>query len=105
MREQREPEMTKSLFVMARIVPQSKHHEDARAAIAGIVDATRDEAGCRQFVLHEGQSDGCLYLYEEWDDEAALEHHYEQRYTKEVFANYTSWLAEPVEVKKMHRRD
>ena len=94
---------TPGLFVFARIAPKPEHLDDARDAIKGILDATHAEPGCRQFVLHEGQDDGCLYLYEEWDNEAALAKHYDQPYTKAVFEKYQSWLAEPVEVIRMMR--
>ena len=89
------------LFVFARIHPKPEHLIDARSAILGILDQTRSEVGCRQFWLHEGLDDGCLYLYEEWVDESALQNHYAQAYTAEVFESYEEWLAEPVEVTKM----
>ena len=93
--------MSQTLFVMARIVPKPEHLEQARDAIVGIVDATRREPGCLQFVLHEGNDDGSLYLYEEWTDAAALDRHYEQPYTRAVFESYDAWLAEPVDVRPM----
>jgi len=43
--------------------------------------------------------EGCLYLYEEWRDAAALAHHHAQPYTQAVFEAYKEWLAEPVDIK------
>ncbi|MEO0394020.1 MAG: putative quinol monooxygenase [Pseudomonadota bacterium] len=85
--------MTDRLFLMARIEPKSEHLADAKQAIHGIINETRAEKGCFRFELHEGVGDGCLYLYEEWSDKAALAAHYAQPYTKDVFAKYQNWLA------------
>lgn len=88
---------------MARITPKPEHFDSARNAIHQIIEATRRETGCLQFILHESEGGDSLHLYEEWQDAAALDAHYEQPYTKEVFANYASWLAEPVEIHRMKR--
>ena len=90
------------LCVVATIQPRPEHFEAARNAIAGIVSETLEEPGCQMFRLLEGD-DGYLRLYEEWDDEAALQAHYNQSYTKAVFASYENWLAEPVEVIRLRR--
>ena len=93
--------MNKTLFVFAKISPKPEFLLDARKAILGILKATRLEAGCKQFELHDGEDDGCLYLYEEWEDEIALEEHYSKDYTKNVFEKYQNWLAKPVDITKM----
>ena len=91
----------KSLFVFAKISPKPECFEDARNAVLEIVPKTLREPGCLQFELYEGNSDDCLYLYEEWQDEGALAEHYQQPYTQAVFESYQQWLASPVEVQKM----
>ncbi len=93
--------VSKSLFVFAKIIPKPEHLSDARSAVVGIVERTRAEPGCRQFFLHEGIDDASLYLYEEWESDAALAEHYNQPYTTKVFDAYQRWLAKPVEVTKM----
>ena len=90
------------LSVFACITPKAEHFEDAKSAISAILDRTRSEHGCRLFMLHEdGERCGRLFLFEMWDDDAALQRHYEQPYTREVFAAYEDWLAEPVAITKM----
>jgi len=96
---------SKSLLVFAKISPKPEYLTDARSAVLGIVQRTRAEPGCRQFFLNEGIDDECLYLYEEWESEAALAQHYDQRYTAEVFDAYQRWLAKPVDVVKMESVD
>lgn len=68
-----------------------------------ILSATHSEEGCLSFDLFDGHGDGCLYLFEEWADQAALDAHYAQDYTARVFAAYEEWLAEPVVVTKMFK--
>lgn len=96
---------TTGLFVFARIQPKPQHFQDAKSAICEILEPTREEPGCQQFSLHEGQGDGCLYLYEAWRSEGDLASHYQQPYTKSVFERYENWLAQPVDVTRMSSVD
>lgn len=93
----------KSLFLFAKISPKTEYLSHARNAVLAITKQTRSEDGCRQFELHEGESDSCLYLYEEWADESALTVHHDQSYTKSVFKSYEAWLEKPVELVKMKK--
>jgi len=95
--------MSDYVFRFAIITPKPEHFDEARNAITKIVPATLDEPGCNQFVLHEGDGDGRLYLYECFSDEAAFEAHHAKAYTKEVFKSYETWLSEPVEIIRMRR--
>ena len=96
--------MPEAFSLFARIVPKPQHFDDARRAILEIVPATRREAGCREFVLHEARDGtGQLFIYETWDDDAALEDHHAQPYTRAVFRRYEDWLAAPVEITKLKR--
>lgn len=83
--------------VIARIAPKPEHCEAVKAALLGIIPATLAEPGCRVFTLLEGQQE--LWLFEEFDDEAALRFHLEQEYTKAVSDNYPEWLSEPVQAR------
>jgi quinol monooxygenase YgiN len=81
--------------VIARITPKPEHFEAVKTALLGIIPATLAEPGCRVFTLLEGQQE--LWLFEEFDNEAALRFHLEQAYTKAVSDNYREWLSEPVQ--------
>ena len=87
-----------SLFVFARISPKKEHFEDAKLAILNILGQTLEESGCRQFELHEDESETYLFLYEEWTSNSAIEEHYQKPYTIEVFESYKKWLTVPVDV-------
>ncbi len=91
------------LFLFAGITLKPEHYREGRAALEGIIPATLAEPGCHVFSLMESrEDDGKLYLFEIFEDEAALQSHYAQDYTKAVFARYEDWLAEPVEIRKMN---
>lgn len=95
--------MQEHLFIFAQITPKPEYFKAARDAIFQIIPATQQETGCQNFALHEGCDDGCLYLYEEWDDQHALDRHYAMDYTIEVFTAYEAWLAKPVKITKLHK--
>lgn len=89
------------LHVFARITPKPSHYDDAREAICGILGRTREEKGCISFELFENEAEGALFLIEAWTDAAALEEHYAQPYTEQVFRQYEGWLARQPEIHKM----
>jgi quinol monooxygenase YgiN len=94
--------MSDQITIFARITPKPEHADSARAAILAIIPATRAEPGCHVFALKEAwDTDGCLYLYEVWENNAALAAHYSQSYTQKVFDNYRDWLSEPVAITKL----
>ncbi len=97
--------MTDHLFLIAKITPKSAFYAQAKAALESILPATHEEEGCIQFHMHEGigEAAGSFFLYEEWCDEAALALHYEQDYTKAVFASYQEWLAQAPVISKMRK--
>ncbi len=93
--------MDNSFFLVAKITPKAVFFEQAKEAIANIVPQTLEEEGCRQFSVYQGE--GALFLYEEWEDQAALDEHYAMPYIAPVFEAYKEWLAEPVEINKLSR--
>lgn len=90
------------LFLFATIRPRPEHFGAAKAALDGIIVPTLEEAGCHIFAAFEsGTEPHTLHLFECFDDEAALNLHYEQGYTKNVFRRYADWLRAPVEITRM----
>ena len=83
--------------VWAEVRLKPEHSDDAFAAVAAIVDATRAEPGCEQFIPNRA-ADGApvVYIFERWRDRAAFDFHHAQPYTKAVYAKYEAWLAAPV---------
>jgi quinol monooxygenase YgiN len=98
--------MTHLLSIFARITPKPEFLEAARQAVLAIIPATRAEPGCHAFTLHDdGDGGGHLYLYEIWEDEAALAVHHDQPYTQAVFDSYREWLSQPVEITRLRPID
>ena len=93
----------KRLFVSATITLKPEHYAKGREAIEAIISQTLNEPGCHVFSLMESKdSSSTLHLFEIFENESALQQHYEQGYTKAVFAQYEEWLEKPVEITKMH---
>ncbi len=95
--------MTNTLFGFAKIAPKSEHFADAQDAILAIVEETRAESGCIQFTVLAEPDQGHIFLFEEWQDEAALSEHHGKPYTKAVMDNYDNWLAEPLRFETMFK--
>lgn len=97
--------MPNTLFGFAKISPKPEHYTDAKDAILAIVEETRAEPGCIDFTVlanaDQGADQGDIFLFEEWQDEAALTEHHGKPYTKAVMDNYDSWLAEPLRFETM----
>jgi len=90
------------LFLFATIHPKSEHFEDARAALDALIPETLAEPGCHMFAAFESASEkGVLHLFEHFEDQAALDAHYAQPYTRDVFARYEAWLSKPVEITRL----
>ena len=91
------------LFVSATIALKPEHYQEGRAAIEAIIPQTLNEPGCHVFSLMESTDNSdTLHLFEVFEDENALQQHYQQDYTKNVFAQYEDWLEKPAEITKMH---
>lgn len=95
--------MPDSLFIFAEIKPKPEHFKDAQEAIISILNNTRAESGCRSFNLFEAPERDTLYLFEEWDNQSALDQHHAKPYTAAVFKSYKGWLKEPPRVLPLHK--
>lgn len=90
------------LFLFAEIQIKPEYFEEAKAALVALVPPTLVEPGCHVFAPFVARDQNCtLHLIECFEDESALQTHYDQDYTKQVFAAYETWLAAPVKVTKM----
>jgi (4S)-4-hydroxy-5-phosphonooxypentane-2,3-dione isomerase len=66
---------------------QPGKEEEAVGYLRELIPASRKEPGCRMYVVHRGKEDPRMFfIYEQYDDEAALEAHrnssHFQRYGK-----------------------
>jgi quinol monooxygenase YgiN len=95
--------MSHTLFATVPVKPE--HLDDACAAVAAIVPATRRESGCEHFEAYRA-ADGSsnIHIFERWADMDAFNFHHAQPYTRDVFKKYEDWLrGDPqlIEVKEL----
>lgn len=93
--------LNQSLCVVAKITPNIESFELVKTAILSIVKQTQDEAGCLQFKLHQSLDASTLYLYEQWENQSALDLHFGKPYTQAVISNFGDWISTPIEIEKM----
>ena len=68
-------------------VKDEKRVQQTLEALSTLSAITRTEPGCRLFMLHQDLSDPQrLFLWERWDDEAALKKHLAAAHTQAYFA-------------------
>lgn len=68
-----------------------------RQATLAVVEPTRREHGCVQFVVHEDlDNPGAFFIREPWTDRAALDAHFQMPYLKDLVEQHKSLLAEPL---------
>lgn len=61
-------------------------------------ELSRAEAGCVTFNIYQSNQDSQIFwLYEKWQDQAALDFHFAQTYTQELFEFFKESLEVPVE--------
>ncbi|HMD03076.1 MAG TPA: putative quinol monooxygenase [Candidatus Baltobacteraceae bacterium] len=65
------------MFVIAvTYIVKPGHEVEAEGYLAELTAATRKEPGCRMYVAHRAKDDPRkFFIYEQYDDEAALERH------------------------------
>ena len=86
-----------TLTVIATIKAKAGMEERMQQDLLSLLAPTRSESGCIIFELLTDIQDPSLFvLYENWEDQAALDAHFEQPYVKQVFKSYEGTLAEPI---------
>lgn len=89
------------LFLFATITPKPEFYTNVRDSLQSIIIPTLKESGCQMFTQFDSSDKSVLYLFEIFDDQIALDNHYESNYTKNIFTKYQEWLAKPVEIIKL----
>jgi len=66
------------ICVAVTYVIKAGHEEEAVALFVGLTGPTRAEPGCRMYLAHRSLADPRrFFLYEQYDDQAALDAHRE----------------------------
>ena len=93
--------MHESLTVIAHIRAKPGQESRVRQVLQGLVSATRAEAGCINYDLHQSQTDPALFVfYENWTSEAHLDAHSKSPHIQSFRKVAGEILAGPVEITK-----
>jgi quinol monooxygenase YgiN len=92
------------LTVIARIKAKPGMEKRIQQDILGLLAPTRSEKGCITFDLFIDIKDPTVFmLYENWENQAAIDAHFEQPYVKKVLQAYEVTLAEPIAVNFLNK--
>lgn len=65
-----------AITVVAQLIARPEHREALQTELLNLVVATRQEAGCLEYRLHQDLDDPNRYLFfETWQDRPSLERH------------------------------
>jgi len=94
--------------VIAVFRPRPEHAERLRTTLRALVEPTRLEAGCIQYVLHETLGGGPEFVfhpefvfYEVWASQIDLDRHLATPPLQRLVASLDAMLAEPLLVKRL----
>ncbi|MGL6341163.1 MAG: putative quinol monooxygenase [Waterburya sp.] len=87
------------LTIIAHIKAKPGMEQRMQQDLLGLLAPTRSEPGCITFDLLSDINDPTVFiLYENWENQAAIDAHFEQPYVKQVLQAYEVTLAEPITV-------
>lgn len=75
------------IVLMARLQVKEDKIEEAKTAALAIVEPSRNEPGCVNYDVHQTLDDPTVFLWHEtWENQAAIDEHFEMSYFKEFAA-------------------
>jgi quinol monooxygenase YgiN len=87
------------LTVVAEVRAKRGKESELREVLAGLVEPTRKEDGCVQYIFHvDNQDPGHFLFYETWKSMAHLEAHRASPHLRAFAARKEELLAEPLRV-------
>lgn len=87
------------IVLMARLKVRADQVEALKRAALGIVAASRAEAGCVNYDVHQLIEDETVFLWHEtWASKDALDEHFDKDYTREFFARVDEFADEPPQI-------
>lgn len=76
-----------SIVITAVLKPKEGFAEPFLSALKKVQAASRQEAGCIKYDLHQSIEQNTFVLFEVWENEAALEHHTQTSHYNEYRQN------------------
>ncbi|MGE6368748.1 putative quinol monooxygenase [Planococcus kocurii] len=88
------------IVITAILKPKENMADQLLRELNTVLIASRAEAGCVSYVLHQSIEDDTFVLHETWQDKNALENHVATRHYQE-YRTHTADLVEKREVFKL----
>ena len=86
-----------AVTVVARVVARPEQAESLKVELLKLIAPTRNENGCREYILHQDNSDPAVFLfYETWDNDACLEAHMQTDHFRSYVGAVEGLLAEKI---------
>ena len=85
--------------VVARFKAKANMIEEAKQALAALVDPTHSESGCINYDLHQDSNDPTQFLfYENWKSQSDLDEHLNKPYLHALREKASELFVEPVKI-------
>lgn len=96
--------MTNTFRAIAYLKANPSKNQALKAALLALIEPTRNEAGCMEYILYEDyKADGIFYMSEEFENEAAFDAHIQSDHFQNFAKMTDELLSEPVNVVRMNR--
>lgn len=82
------------IVITAILKPKENKADQLLAELNKVGEASRAEAGCLSYVLHQSIEDDTFVLHESWKDKDALESHINAPHYQEYRANTADLVSE-----------
>jgi quinol monooxygenase YgiN len=91
--------MDDTIVLVARIKAKPEAVEAVKAAALAIVAASRGEAGCINYDVHQGTDDETIFVWHEtWASKQAIDAHFATAHFAEFSAAIEKYAAEPPQI-------
>ncbi|MBD3268206.1 antibiotic biosynthesis monooxygenase [bacterium] len=89
----------KAITVIAKIVAKEDKMEEVQTELQALIEPTRKEEGCLDYILHRHTENPAIFLfYENWASKQDLENHLQKPHLQAFAAKADTLLAEPLDV-------
>lgn len=85
--------MMESIVITAILEPKENMEHQLLTELNKVLEASRAEAGCVNYVLHQSIEDDTFVLHETWKDQEALESHVASQHYQEYRTNTADLVA------------
>lgn len=85
--------MMEPIVITAILKPKENMEERLMAELIKVQEASKAEAGCLNYVLHQSIEDDTFVLHETWKDQDALQSHIESLHYQEYRTNIADLIS------------